>query len=82
MKERLFNHNRDQLMQIDASERVEKVEQALGGVEFDYQRLLEVAEKRAARGEGRSPKTIPAKRKAIVEDDSEDDEEVEVKKRK
>ncbi|KAK8213923.1 acyl-CoA N-acyltransferase [Phyllosticta capitalensis] len=82
VKERLFNHNRDQLMQIDASERVEKVEQALGGVEFDYQRLLEVAEKRAARGEGRSPKTIPAKRKAIVEDDSEDDEEVEVKKRK
>ncbi|KAK8173580.1 acyl-CoA N-acyltransferase [Phyllosticta citrichinensis] len=83
VKERLYNHNRDQLMQVDASERVERVEHVLSGVEYDYQRLLETAEKRAANGEGRSSRTIPSKRKAIVDDDSEDDDEVmETKRRK
>ncbi|KAK7519230.1 acyl-CoA N-acyltransferase [Phyllosticta citriasiana] len=83
VKERLYNHNRDQLMQVDASERVERVEHVLSGVEYDYQRLLEAAEKRAANGEGRSSRTIPSKRKAIVDDVSDDDDEVmETKRRK
>lgn len=80
VKERLYNHNRDQLLQIDASERVEKVEQALSAVETDYERLLDMAAKRANSGEGRSEpgKRIPAKRKTILEDDEEDDEMEEV----
>ncbi|EOD51544.1 putative histone acetyltransferase type b catalytic subunit protein [Neofusicoccum parvum] len=79
VKERLYNHNRDQLMQIDADERVEKIEAALAGVEAEYESKLEVATRRAANGEGRSEggKRIPAKRKAVIEDDEDDDDEEE-----
>ncbi|KAF2144161.1 uncharacterized protein K452DRAFT_246383 [Aplosporella prunicola CBS 121167] len=77
-KKRLYIHNRDQLIQIEESERVEKVEQALGGVETDYIRLLEGAERRAANGEGASGGSgkKPAKRKkAVIEDEDEDEDE-------
>jgi len=47
VKQRLYKHNKDQLMQVDRAERVDKLEQALGSVEGDYSRLLRSADQRA-----------------------------------
>lgn len=53
VKKRLYKHNKDTLIQLDRVERIEKLEQALGGVEADYARLIRAFESR------RSPKTSP-----------------------
>ena len=59
VKKRLYKHNKDMLIQLDRMERIEKLEQALGGVEADYARLLRAAdsrgkEKAVGNGEGKS----------------------------
>jgi histone acetyltransferase 1 len=59
VKKRLYKHNKDMLIQLDRVERIEKLEQALGGVEADYARLLRAAETRGkprveGNGEGTS----------------------------
>ncbi|TKA63560.1 hypothetical protein B0A49_07536 [Cryomyces minteri] len=46
VKHRLAIMNRDQLMQLDREERIEKLDATVDSVEEDYLRLLEVAEKR------------------------------------
>jgi histone acetyltransferase 1 len=46
VKKRLYKHNKDTLIQLDHSERIEKLEQALSGVEADYARLLRSFESR------------------------------------
>lgn len=46
VKKRLYRHNKDALMQLDRAERIERLEQALGGVEADYARLLRSLEER------------------------------------
>ncbi len=82
-KVRLTIKNRDQLAQLDVGERIEKLEETLGGVEEEYVRVLEGAEKRARFVEGRSEGgagangTLKAGRKRknrIVEEDDEDEE--------
>ncbi|RFU29980.1 hypothetical protein B7463_g6347, partial [Scytalidium lignicola] len=40
VKQRLYKHNKDMLIQLDRAERVDKLEQTLGAVEADYARLL------------------------------------------
>lgn len=45
-KQRLYRHNRDSLMQLDRTERIEKLEDALGNVEADYARLLRAFDER------------------------------------
>lgn len=40
VKQRLYKHNKDTLAQLERIERIEKLDQALGGVEADYARLL------------------------------------------
>ncbi|TAQ87510.1 hypothetical protein B7494_g4147 [Chlorociboria aeruginascens] len=40
VKKRLYRHNKDTLIQLDRTERIDKLEEALGGVEADYARLL------------------------------------------
>lgn len=50
VKKRLYRHNKDTLIQLDRSERIEKLEQALGGVEADYARLLRTFDGRASGG--------------------------------
>lgn len=71
VKERLYNHNRDTLIQLDESERVAKIEEALPGLEASYDRIIERAEQRGGGDEGSSGKRVPAKRKAIIEDDED-----------
>lgn len=46
VKRRLYKHNKDMLAQLDHSERIEKLEQALSGVEGDYARLLRAFDSR------------------------------------
>jgi histone acetyltransferase 1 len=46
VKKRLYKHNKDTLIQLDRVERIEKLEQALGGVEADYARLLRALDSR------------------------------------
>jgi len=48
VKQRLYIHNRDTLVQLGREERIEKLEGAIEGLQGDYQRLLELADKRAA----------------------------------
>ncbi|KAH8805646.1 acyl-CoA N-acyltransferase [Xylogone sp. PMI_703] len=48
VKQRLYKHNKDMLMQLDRAERVDKLEQTLGGVEADYARLLRALDEKSA----------------------------------
>ncbi|TVY32988.1 Histone acetyltransferase type B catalytic subunit [Lachnellula occidentalis] len=52
VKKRLYKHNKDTLIQLDRTERIEKLEQALGGVEADYARLLRAFDDRAKASTG------------------------------
>ncbi|CZR69772.1 related to histone acetyltransferase subunit HAT1 [Phialocephala subalpina] len=51
VKKRLYKHNKDMMLQIEKSERIEKLEQAVSGVEADYARLLRSFD--ARKGPGR-----------------------------
>jgi len=65
VKQRLYRHNKDSLIQLDRAERIDKLEDALGSVEADYARLLRKFDERA------NPKASNGKRSAPDEDDEE-----------
>ncbi|KAF2836760.1 acyl-CoA N-acyltransferase [Patellaria atrata CBS 101060] len=83
VKERLYIRNKDQLVQLDREERIEKVEQTVDSVEEEYVRLLNAAEKRGHRGtmgeeEAANGKALASrgKRKTrVVEEDEDEDED-------
>ncbi|KAK4180024.1 putative histone acetyltransferase type B catalytic subunit [Triangularia setosa] len=52
LKKRLYVHNRDALGQLELGERVEKLEEVVKGVEFDYARLLVKVEDQESKQEG------------------------------
>ncbi|KAH6668912.1 acyl-CoA N-acyltransferase [Halenospora varia] len=56
VKKRLYKHNRDMLMQLDRSERITKLEEALGSVEADYARLLRALDRRVTGPKGTNGK--------------------------
>ena len=70
VKKRLYRHNKDTLIQLDRTERIDKLEQALGGVEADYARLLRDSDRRQ-NGNGASSS---GKRGSPDDEDMEDDE--------
>lgn len=74
-KERIYNHNRDPLMQLDLEERPEKVEGALDSVLEGYVSMLEKVEARENGVEtvGGASKRAARKRKVVDEDEDEDD---------
>lgn len=74
-KERIYNHNRDPLMQLDLEERPEKVEGALDSVLEGYVNMLEKVEARekGMQTTGGASKRAAKKRKVIDEDEDEDD---------
>lgn len=90
VKQRLTIFNRDALIQLPVDERIEKLEQTLEGVERDYVRLLELAERRQAREEageaaereGAAEASARAKgslgkpraKKRVIEEDDDDDD--------
>lgn len=52
MKQRLYKHNRDMMMQMEVEERVESLEDVILGVEREYVGVLEKAERRERREDG------------------------------
>ncbi|KAL2114141.1 hypothetical protein VUR80DRAFT_447 [Thermomyces stellatus] len=78
VKMRLYVHNRDALGQLEHGERVEKLNETLDNVEFEYVRILSICDRRAkVRGGARKRKIGEteaegtASKKARVEDASE-----------
>jgi histone acetyltransferase 1 len=77
VKQRIYKKNKDVLIQLDRTERIDKVEQAVGEQAGDYERLLRGMEKWGAGAEdtGSSARRDRGKRKVIEEDDDEDEDE-------
>lgn len=89
-KERIFIKNKDQLLQIDADERVEKVEDTLGGVQQEYEERWNAFEKRMNKGlrkcvghvieamggeaDAKEAQTGGRKKRKVVGDDDDDEE--------
>jgi histone acetyltransferase 1 len=48
VKQRLYRHNKDALIQLEHTERLEKLTETLASVEFEYMRLLALLEQRSA----------------------------------
>jgi histone acetyltransferase 1 len=64
VKQRLYRHNKDSLIQLDRAERIDKLEDALDSVEADYARLLRTLDQRSSKytngtddGNGKRPAT-------------------------
>lgn len=79
VKQRVYKKNKDVLIQLDRGERVDKVEQTVGEVAGDYERLLRGMEKwqgGEAGPSGSSERRDRVKRKVIDEEDDGDDDEV------
>ncbi|KAI4726434.1 histone acetyltransferase type B catalytic subunit [Aureobasidium sp. EXF-10728] len=77
VKHRLYITNRDTLAQLDAEERVERLEATIENIQADYDRLLDLAGKRDALADSHtasSNATSKRKKKAVVESDEEDDD--------
>lgn len=79
VKHRLYKHNLDQLAQLEPEERVEKLDQALSGVENDYIRILEEVERRVARLKNAD---VSMKDEDEDEDNDYDDEAKSTKRRR
>ena len=81
MKQRVYKKNKDVLMQLEHLDRIDKVEQTVGEVIGDYERLLRGMVEKAMKGddgiEGQASrngeKRERGKRKLVVEDDEDED---------
>ncbi|MBE3044727.1 hypothetical protein IMZ48_19630 [Candidatus Bathyarchaeota archaeon] len=63
VKMRLYVHNKDALGELEQGERIEKLDETLGGVEFEYVRLLSICDRRAKKG----GKGVPKRKAGEVE---------------
>ena len=76
VKQRIYKKNKDVLMQLDRTERIDKVEETLGDQAGDYERLL-----RALAGNGGANVEVGVRRdrgkRKIIDDDDDEDMEVE-----
>lgn len=72
VKQRVYKKNRDVLVQLGRSERIEKVEQTVGEVAGDYERLLRGIE--GGKGTATETGSVRRKRKVILDDEDEDDD--------
>ncbi|MCJ1464726.1 histone acetyltransferase 1 [Pseudocyphellaria aurata] len=73
VKQRVYKKNRDLLIQLARSERIEKVEETVGEVAGDYERLLRRLE--GAQGNKNGTRSLRRKRKAVLDDEDEDDDD-------
>ncbi|MCJ1283635.1 histone acetyltransferase 1 [Xylographa opegraphella] len=78
VKQRIYKKNKDVLIQLDRTDRIDKVEEALGEQGGDYERLLRGMEGKGG-GEGEAGvRRERGKRKVVDEDeDADEDEDVE-----
>ncbi|RDW65386.1 hypothetical protein BP5796_10078 [Coleophoma crateriformis] len=75
-KQRLTRHNKDALAQLDRAERIDKLDQALGGVEADYARLLRsLDEKNDGKGVGSVNRAASGTKRSSPDDDNDGDED-------
>jgi histone acetyltransferase 1 len=72
VKNRLYRHNKDQLIQLDRTERIEKLEQALGSVEADYGRLLRALDRRVNGDISENGKTHSNGKRSSPDDEATD----------
>ncbi|KAK7422359.1 histone acetyltransferase 1 [Neonectria punicea] len=63
VKQRLYRHNKDILSQIETSERIERLQQTLGGVELEYARILAAYERASKYPQPQSSTVTNGKRK-------------------
>ncbi|KAI5208548.1 histone acetyltransferase type B catalytic subunit [Aureobasidium subglaciale] len=79
VKHRLYISNRDVLAQLEREERAERLESTIENIQLDYDRLLELADKRARSVDKQTVTSSGApkrKKKVVIEsDDDEDDAE-------
>ena len=79
VKQRIYRRNKDVLIQLDRLDRIDKLEETLGGQQGDYERLLRNIVERSTTGEEESNGNEPSERrergKRKVIDDDEDDED-------
>jgi len=79
VKQRLMIANLDTLAQLDREERIERLEATIENIQVDYDRLLELARKRARSHDNQAGSTHSSskrKKKVVVEsDEGEDDAE-------
>lgn len=73
MKQRIYKKNKDVLMQLDRTERIDKVEETLGDQAGDYERLL-----RALAGNGGADVQVGVRRDRGKRKIIDDDEDMEV----
>ena len=80
VKQRICRRNKDLLTQLDRLEKIDKLEETLGGQQGDYERLLRNIVERAAKagdeesnGNMVSERRERGKRKVVDDDDDEDD---------
>ncbi|KAG9960229.1 histone acetyltransferase type B catalytic subunit, partial [Aureobasidium melanogenum] len=76
VKQRLYISNRDVLAQLDREERAERLEATIENIQVDYDRLLELARKRASlfdKQAGNSTGGLKRKKKVVVESDEGED---------
>ena len=80
VKQRVYKKNKDVLMQLEHLDRIDKVEQTVGEVIGDYERLLRGMVEKAMKGDGiegqaskNGEKRERGKRKLVVEDDEDED---------
>lgn len=71
VKQRVYKKNRDVLVQLDRSERIEKVEQTVGEVAGDYERLLRGLE--GGQGSASASGSARRKRKVVLDDEEDED---------
>lgn len=75
VKQRVYKKNKDVLIQLDRMERIDKVEQTVGEVTGDYERLLRGMEKwDGGDAGGSSERRDRGKRKVVDVDESEDED--------
>ncbi|KPM42745.1 Histone acetyltransferase type B catalytic subunit [Neonectria ditissima] len=63
VKQRLYRHNKDILSQIETGERIEKLQQTLGGVELEYARILAAYERATKHSQPQPTAATNGKRK-------------------
>ena len=85
VKQRVYKKNKDVLIQLDRLERAEKVEETVGEVAGDYERLLRSMVNWGANGAGRGTDAVSkvgrlerSKRKILDDEEEEEDEDHEM----
>ncbi|KAE8442894.1 hypothetical protein EG329_002566 [Mollisiaceae sp. DMI_Dod_QoI] len=82
VKKRLYKHNRDQMLQIEKPERIDKLEQAISSVEVDYARLLRAFDERKGPGRRVSGASNGNGKRTSPDDETEEEGEPAAKKAK